>query len=166
MRVVEPVRAAIRAAHPDLLVYDVSSMDDVLATAMAPRRFVMWALSVFGLIAMLIAAVGIYGILAHSVAQRTHELGVRMALGAASGHVAGLVVRESVVMATAGILVGAGGSLAGSRLLEGLLLPRSATDLWLWALVPLFVVTVAVLAAVVPAGRAARTDPVVSLRGV
>ena len=166
MRVVEPVRAAIRAAHPDLLAYDVRSMDDVLATAMAPRRFVMWALSVFGLIATLIAAVGIFGILAHSVAQRTHELGVRMALGAGRSQVGGLVVRESVVMATAGILVGAGGSLAGSRLLDSLLLPRTAADPWLWVLVPLFVVTVALVASLVPARRAAHTDPIVALRGV
>ena len=166
MRVVEPVRAAIRAAHPDLLAYDVRSMDDVLATAMAPRRFVMWALSVFGLIATLIAAVGIFGILAHSMAQRTHELGVRMALGAGRSQGGGLVVRESVVMATAGILVGAGGSLAGSRLLDSLRLPRTAADPWLWVLVPLFVVTVALVASLVPARRAAHTDPIVALRGV
>ena len=126
----------------------------------------MWALGVFGVIALLIAAVGIYGILSHSVAQRSHELGIRMALGADRHHVRDLVLGESLVMAMAGVVVGAAGSIAVTRLLASLLLPQAAADPWLWVLVPLFVVTVAVVAAVVPARRAAQTDPLISLRGV
>ena len=166
MNIVEPVRAAVRAAHPNLLAYSVRSMDDIMATQLAPRRFVMWALSAFGLVALLIAAVGIYGILAHSVAQRSHELGIRMALGADRGRVRGLVLRESLLTALAGVVVAAGGSFVVTRVLESVLFQPAAIDPWLWVLVPLFVVTVAALAAVVPASRAARTDPVVSLRGV
>ena len=113
-----------------------------------------------------VAAVGIYGILAHVVAQRSHELGIRMALGADRGNVRTLVMREGVVTALAGVLVGVTGSLAGMRLLESLLLPRTAADPWLWVLVPLFVVLAALVPSFVPSTRAARTDPVVALRGV
>ncbi len=123
----------------------------------------MLALGFFGLIAILIAAVGIYGILAHAVAQRAHELGIRMALGADRRDLRALVVREGVVTAMAGVFVGVVGSLAGMRLLESLLLPQTTADPWLWVLVPLFVVTVALVASLVPARRAARTD---ALRGV
>ncbi len=164
--VIGPLRAAIRATHPDLIAWDIRSMDDVVATQMAPRRFVMWALGLFGLIAILVAAVGIYGILAHAVAQRSHELGIRMALGADRGNLRTLVMREGVVTAMAGVLVGVVGSLAAMRLLESLLLPRTAADPWLWVLVPLFVITVALIASLVPARRAAHTDPIVALRGV
>ena len=156
----------MRAVHPGLLAYDVRSMDDVVATQMAPRRFVMWALGVFGLIAILIAAVGIYSILAHAVAQRSHELGIRMALGADRHDLRALVMREGVVTAVAGVAVGVAGSLAALRLLESLLLPQTTSDPWLWILVPLFVITVALVASLVPARRAARTDPIVALRGV
>ncbi len=121
---------------------------------------------VLRLVSILIAAVGIYGILAHAVAQRSHELGIRMALGAERRDLRALVVWEGVVTAMAGVAVGVAGSLAGMRLLESLLLPRTAADPWLWVLVPLFVVTVALVASLVPASRAARTDPIVALRGV
>ncbi len=126
----------------------------------------MWTLGCFGLIAILIAAVGLYGILAHAVAQRPHELGIRMALGADRSDLRALVMREGVVTALAGVLVGVAGSLMALRLLESLLLPRTTADPWLWFLVPLFVVTVALVASFVPARRAARTDPIVALRGV
>ena len=114
----------------------------------------------------MIAAVGLYGILTHAVVQRAHELGIRMALGADRRHVRTLVLREGVVTATAGVLVGVAGSLMAMRLLESLLLPQTTSDPWLWILVPLFVVTVALVASFVPAERAARTDPIVALRGV
>ncbi len=166
LSVFEPVRDAIRAAHPDLVVYDILSMDDIVAEQMAPRRFVMWALGLFGLIAIFIAAVGIYSILAHAVAQRGQELGIRMALGADRRDLRALVLREGVGTAVAGVLVGSAGSVAALRLLESLLLPQTTNDPWLWVLVPLFVVTVAVVASLVPARRAARTDPIVALRGV
>ncbi len=156
----------MRAEHPNLVVNDIHSMDDIVATQMAPRRFVMWTLGVFGLIAILIAAVGLYGILAHAVAQRGHELGIRMALGADRRDLRGLVMREGVVTAMAGVRVGVAGSLAAIRLLESLLPPRTTSDPWLWVIVPLFVVTVAIVASFVPARRAARTDPIVALRGV
>ncbi len=164
--VVRSVRAALRAAHPDLLMRDVRSMDDILAAQMAPRRFVMWTLGFFGLIAILIAAVGIYGILAHAVAQRSHELGIRMALGADRRNLHALVMREGVVTALAGVLVGVVGSLAAMRVLESLLLPQTTNDPWLWILVPVFVITVALVSSFIPSRRAARTDPVVALRGV
>ncbi len=157
---------AFRATHPELLVVDIRSMDDIVATQLAPRRFVMWTLGLFGLMAILIAAVGLYGILAHAVAQRAHELGIRMALGADRRDLRALVLREGVVTAIAGVAVGVVGSLAAMRLLESLLLPRTTSDPWLWILVPLFVVTVALVSSLVPARRAARTDPIVALRGV
>ena len=116
LRVVGPVRAAVKAAHPDLVAYDFRSMDDIVATQMAPRRFVMWTLVAFGLIAIVVAAVGIYGILAHAVAQRLHEFGIRMALGAERRNIRALVVREGVWTAIAGVLVGVVGSLAALRI--------------------------------------------------
>ena len=161
--VIGPLRAAIQAAHPDLLATDIRSMDDIVATQMAPRRFVMWTLGCFGLIAILIAAVGI---LAHAVAQRSHELGIRMALGADRHDLRALVMREGVVTALAGVAVGVVGSLAAMRVLESLLLPQTTSDPWLWILVPLFVITVALVSSFIPSRRAARTDPVVALRGV
>ncbi len=161
-----PLRAAAQAAHPDLLPYDIRSMDDVVTTQMAPRRFVMWTLGVFGLIAIVIAAVGIHGILAHAVAQRSHELGIRMALGADRHDLRVLVMREGVVTAVAGVAVGVVGGLAALRLLESLLLPQTTSDPWLWVLVPAFVITVALVSSFVPSRRAARTDPIVALRGV
>ena len=166
LRIVGPVRAAIEAAHPGLLAYDFRSMDEIVATQMAPRRFVMWVLGLFGLLAILIAAVGLYGILAHAVAQRAHELGIRMALGADRRNLHALVMREGVGTAVAGVVAGAAGSLVVTRLLESLILPRTAVDPWLWGLVPLFVVAVALVASLVPARRAARTDPIIALRGV
>ena len=166
LSIVEPVRAAIKSAYPTLLVSDVRSMDDLVATQMAPRRFVMWTLGLFGLIAILIAAVGIHGVLAHAVAQRAHELGIRMALGADRRTLRSLVMREGVVTALVGVLVGSAGSLAAMRLLESLLLPQTAADPWLWMLVPLFVIAVALVSSFIPSNRAARTDPIVALRGV
>ena len=166
LNVVGPVLAATKAAHPDLTAYDIRSMDDILATQMAPRWFVMWTLSVFGLLAIMIAAVGIHGVLAHAVAQRAHELGIRMALGADRRNLRALVMRDGVVTALAGVFVGVAGSLAAMRLLGRLLGPQTTSDPWLWMLVPLFVITVALISSFIPSNRAARTDPIVALRGV
>ena len=96
----------------------------------------------------------------------SHELGIRMALGADRRNLRALVMRESVVTATAGVLVGVTGSLAAMRLLESLLLPQTTSDPWLWILVPLFVITVALVSSFIPSRRAASTDPIVALRGV
>ncbi len=96
----------------------------------------------------------------------SHELGIRMALGADRRNLRALVMRESVVTATAGVLVGVTGSLAAMRLLESLLLPQTTSDPWLWILVPLFVIAVALISSFRPSRRAARTDPIVALRGV
>ncbi|MCY1071849.1 ABC transporter permease [Nannocystis sp. RBIL2] len=159
------VREAVTAVDPDQPVFAVQTLEQYIADSVAPRRFTSALLSVFAGLALLLAAVGLYATMANSVAQRTHELGVRMALGAQPRHVVWLVVRQGLVLIVAGAALGLVGALALTRLMTSLLTQQvSPTDPATYFGVTLLLVVIGLLAAYVPARRATRIDPIGALR--
>ena len=161
---VAPARRVIAGIDPDLAVASVSTMDDALKTSLAGPRFTTWLLGGFAGIALVLVAVGLYGVLAYGITQRTHEIGIRMALGAPSGHVLGMVVREAVLMVALGIIIGGAGALALSRVMTSLLFETSATDPLTFVAVIVILGSVGAVAAWLPARRATRVDPLIALR--
>ncbi len=158
------VRAAIRAADPAQAISTLRPFDEVFAAALAPRRFNTWLVALFGVTAMVLAAIGAYGVMAAAVAGRTRELGVRSALGASAVHLRGLVLGETALLAVAASLVGLGLAVGGSGLLRSLLFDVAPRDPRMLAVAGLTVVGVALAAAWLPARRAARINPVDALR--
>jgi putative ABC transport system permease protein len=157
-------REAARAIDRDLLVNDIQPLDARVDESIARPRLSVLLLSGFSIIALLLAAVGIYGVMAYTVAQRTREIGVRMALGADPANVQRLVVRQGMQPALVGIGVGLVGALAASRLIASLLYGVSALDPVTYVLVPLFLAAIALLATYLPARRATRVPPTVALQ--
>jgi predicted permease len=159
--------AAIREIHavdPDAVVYDVRTMQERLYRSMARQRFASVMLAAFAAFALLLAAVGIYGVMSYLVAQSTHDIGVRVALGARPGDILGLVVRQGMELAAAGIAAGLLGALALTRVMASLLFGVSATDSLTFGAVALLLAVIAFIAAVIPARRATTVDPIVALR--
>ncbi|MFN2455432.1 MAG: ABC transporter permease [Pyrinomonadaceae bacterium] len=161
---VAAVRRAVQETDKEQPVYNVGTMKQLLARSIAQRRFNMIMLGVFALIALLLAASGIFGLIAYTVAQRTHEIGIRMALGARSVDVLKLIVREAMLLALAGVAVGLLGAFMATRVLAGLLYGVSATDPVTFACVACVLFFVALLASYIPARKATRIDPNVALR--
>jgi ABC-type antimicrobial peptide transport system permease subunit len=139
-------------------------MDQVLDASLARQRMSMLVFGVFALVALTLASVGLYGVVAHGVTERTHEIGVRMALGADQRRVLALVVRQGLSMAIIGTAIGVAGALALSRWIEGLLFGVTATDPMTLAAVVAMLIAVALVACTVPAWRATRVDPTQALR--
>ncbi len=158
------VRAAVGALDNDLPVYNVRTMEAVIAASVAARRASLLLVSVFACVALLLASVGLYGVVSYSVSQRTHEFGVRMALGAGEADLLRLVLGRGVKLAAAGLLLGLAGALALSRLLSTMVFGISARDPLTLAAVGALLLFVALLASYLPARRAARVDPVTALR--
>ncbi len=158
------VREAIRAVDKTVPSYNLKTMNDVVAMSAAPRRLPMMLLSVFAGVAMLLAMLGIYGITSYYVTQRTHEIGVRMALGAQIVDVLKLVLRRAMLLAVAGIGIGIAGAAAVTRYLTMLLFGVQPIDLITFAGVALALIVVALIACLVPARRAAKIDPLIALR--
>jgi putative ABC transport system permease protein len=158
------VRSEIRSLDKSLPVYNVKTMDEVLATSVADRRTSMLLFSTFAVVAMLLSMIGIYGVTAYYVTQRTHEIGIRMALGAQLRDVMKLVLKRGVTLALIGVAVGVAGALALTRLLSTLLFGVTAVDLATFATVSLGLIAVAILACYIPARRATKVDPLVALR--
>jgi len=158
------LRAILRDIDPDLPIDDVRTMDERVGLSLAQPRFQSFLLVIFAGVALLLTAVGLYGVISFSVAQRTHEIGTRMALGAQQGGIFKLVVGQGMLLAGIGVVVGLAGSLAASKLLGGLLYEVSPTDPLTLASITLVVLFVTFLASYVPARRAARVDPMVALR--
>ena len=158
-----PARRAIATVDPMLAAADVRTMAQVLDRSVAQPRFTMVLLSAFGAVALLLASVGIYGLIAHGVAQRTREFGIRFALGARRSDVLRLVLREGVALAVLGVGLGVAGALAATRVLDSLLFGVSATDPLSFAAIALLLLLVATLATVIPALRATRAHPAVAL---
>lgn len=158
------VRSEIRAADPDVAMSAFMTMEQVLDETIAQPHFYTRLLSIFGGIALLLVAVGVYGILSYSVAQRTFEIGVRMALGAGAKDVVSAVVRKGLALALLGTFIGVGLALALTRLVSSLLFGVTPTDPTTFAAVVAILVTVAFFACYFPARRAANIDPVEALR--
>jgi putative ABC transport system permease protein len=158
------VRRAIRASDPALPLFEIGTMEEVRRNGFWQFRLFGWMFSTFGGIALFLAAIGVYGVIAYSVAQRTREIGVRMALGARSGDVLRLVVGRGLVLATVGVALGLFGAFAVTRVIQSQLYDVSASDPLSFAGVALFLVAIACLASYLPARRATAVDPVVALR--
>jgi putative ABC transport system permease protein len=159
-----PVRGVIRELDGDLPVYKVTTMRQLVADSMAQRRFSMLMLGIFAAVALLLASVGLYGVLAYSVTQRTREIGVRMALGAQTRDVLRMVVGQGMALALAGVGVGLGVAFAVTRLMTSFLYGVTATDPAVFAAVAVLLTAVAFLACYIPARRATRVDPMEALR--
>jgi putative ABC transport system permease protein len=159
-----PVRDAVRELDPGLPIVSMRSMDDMVRSSVARPRFILTLLGVFALVALALGAIGVYGIIAQSVAERTNEIGIRRALGAGAGEVQALVVGQGMRLVAIGIALGIGGALVANRVLRGFLFQVSSTDPWTYALMALGVAAVAMVATVLPARRATRIDPVEALK--
>ncbi len=160
----DSVRQQIRALDPELPMYRVTSMAARLDKSLAERRFSMLLLALFAALALGLATIGIYGVMAYFVTQGTRELGIRMALGASPRAILLLVVGQGAAVAAAGLVIGLGAAFALSRFMESLLFGVGATDPLTFTAIPLALALVALLACYVPARRASRIDPTVSLR--
>ena len=161
---VSAIRDRIRAVDEELPVYDVRTMNNVIAESVEQRRFAMLLISIFAAVALFLASVGLYAVMSNLVAQRTREIGVRMALGAGRVDVLKLVLRHGAMMTLIGVALGLACSFALTRVLSSMLFGVSATEPLVFILIPLVLTSVALGACLVPARRATRVDPMVALR--
>jgi putative ABC transport system permease protein len=161
---INAVREQFAQLDPTLPVSGILSMDEVVATSAAQPRLVMQFVAAFAGLALLLAAVGIYAVMAYSVSQRRQEMGIRMALGAQPRHILKLVVGHGMGLTLIGVSVGVVASFALTRLLATLLFGTRATDPIAFAAAPMLLAGTALLACYVPARKATRTDPVLALR--
>jgi len=157
------VQEALRQAT-GLPVSDVRTMDQVVVRSTSRQRFNMWLMTAFGISALTLAAIGIYGLMAYSVEQRTQEIGIRLALGADAGQVRRMIVGQGMVLAAVGVVVGVGLALLLAKFMEGFLFGVQPRDLLVFATAPIVLTLVAFAAAWIPAGRASRVDPIDALR--
>jgi ABC-type antimicrobial peptide transport system permease subunit len=158
------VKQAVWSVDKDQPISNIATMSQLLATSTAERRFALRLFTVFALVAMTLAAAGIYGALSGSVTERTRELGIRLALGATSANVVGMVLREGGTLIGFGLVIGLGGAALLSRLMQSLLFGVSPHDSLAQALVVLLFLAVGLVAAMIPARRASRVDPIRTLK--
>jgi putative ABC transport system permease protein len=158
------VRHALQATEKDVPVTEVATLNEILAREAAPRRFNAALFSVFAALALLLAGTGVYGVIAYSVARRTHEVGIRMALGAQRHDVLGLFISDGMRLVLLGLVLGLGGAFALTRVMSSLLFGVKATDLTTFAVVAISLLGVGLLACYLPARRATKVDPLVALR--
>jgi putative ABC transport system permease protein len=158
------LRSGVQAVDKDQPIYEVNALRGLLSDSITRQRFSMWLLAVFAAVALLLAAVGVFSVMSFAVAGRTHEIGVRMALGAQKWDVLRLVVGQGMMFALAGVGIGLAGSIALTRVMASQLYGVSATDPATFAGVALMLAAVALLACYIPARRAAKVDPMIALR--
>ncbi len=161
---INPVRREILAVDKDQAVFNVTTLDQLMGESILIRRFFMLLLLVFAGLAMVLAAVGIYGVMSYVASQRTHEIGIRMALGAQASDVLKLLIGNGMVLALIGVVAGLVGAFALTRVMAGLLFGVSATDAVTFVSVSTGLILVALLACYIPARRATKVDPLVALR--
>jgi putative ABC transport system permease protein len=157
-------RKLISGIDPSQPVFDMQTLDAALADSIAPRRFNLMLLGTFAVTALLLAVIGIYGAMSYAVTQRTHEIGIRMALGARRDEVVGMVVRQGMAVALTGIAAGMAAALALTRLMATLLFDIKPDDPTTFAAVGIILAATSLLASWAPALKAARVDPLVALR--
>ncbi len=162
--VIAAVRGAMQSLDPDIALYDVDTLDAALVQTVATPRFQAVLIGSFGAIALLLAALGLYALIAYQVQQRTNEIGVRVALGATRRGIAGLILRRAAALTLSGIAIGLVGALLTGRFLKALLFEIGTTDPSVYLGVPMLLIVVALIASWVPARRAMRVDPAVALR--
>jgi putative ABC transport system permease protein len=159
------VRGEIAALDPLLAPYNIFTLEEAVDRALVGRRLTTWLLALFACASLTLAAVGIYGVMSYSVSQRAREIGLRMALGARGGDVLMLILGQGFRLIGLGIVAGCAGAVMLTRLMRTLLFTVSATDPLTFAGVASLLALVALLACLIPARRAAKTDPMVALRG-
>jgi putative ABC transport system permease protein len=164
MTVLSSVRAVIRELDPEMSPMDTRPLSEIISFALLPARFAAALFGLFGVLALLLASVGLFGVMSYSVSQRTHEIGIRATLGAQRGDIVRLVLKQGLTLTAIGLVIGLIISLASARVLSSLLYDISATDPLTFAGVSLLLVAVASLACYIPARRATKVDPVVALR--
>jgi putative ABC transport system permease protein len=158
------IRRAVLEIDPEQPVYNIRTMEQRLSHSIAPQRFIALLLSSFAALAMIQASLGIYGVMSYSVTQRTHEFGIRMALGARASDVLGLVIRQGMKLALAGLAIGLMVALALTRLMKDMLYGVQPADPLTFAAIGLLLTGVALAACYLPARRATKVDPLLALR--
>jgi len=157
------LRREVQALDKDQPIYNVRTLNDVVANSLGTRRVSMQLFAVFACAALLLAALGIYGVMAYSVTQRTQEIGLRMALGAQKSDVLGLVLRQGMTLTVIGVIVGLAGAFGLTRVIGNLLYGVAATDPTTFLAIPLLLLFVALIACYLPARRATKLDPTIAL---
>jgi putative ABC transport system permease protein len=160
----EEVRAMVQSVNPELPVYGAQTLDDAVSASLEQRRFTMEIVAAFAITALLLAALGIYGVISYLVSERTQEIGIRLALGARRGTILQMVLRQGLGLAMAGAALGLVGSVIVSHLMAGLLYGVMPTDPLTFVGVTLVLTGVALAACYIPARRAMRVDPMIALR--
>jgi len=158
------IRRQVAEVDSDQPIYNLKLMDELISNSVSQQRFAMTLLVVFAAVAILLAGVGIYGVTSYSVTQRSHEIGIRMALGARRGDVLNMVVTQGLRLVLIGVGIGLGGAFALTRLMSGLLFGVSATDPMTFLITSLGLTGVALAASFIPALRATKVDPMAALR--
>ena len=160
----DAIRHEVQSVDPDVPVYAVRTMEEVVARSMAQRRFALEILGLFAVIALLLASIGIYGVMAYTFSQRTHEIGIRMALGAQRKHILRMALGEGMILVVLGLAAGVFGALLLTRFLRSMLFAVKPTDPVTFIAIATLLTAVALLACYIPAHRATRVDPLVALR--
>jgi ABC-type antimicrobial peptide transport system permease subunit len=160
----DALRRVVQSQHSHNVIYEPQTMNEVIADSLARRRFALILLNAFAAAALLLASVGLYGVISYLVGQQTQELGVRLALGAQRADVLLLVLSQGVKMTLGGVALGLLAARGLTRLLEKMLYGVSATDLMTFTVIPLLLMSVALFACFVPAWRATKVDPLIALR--
>jgi ABC-type antimicrobial peptide transport system permease subunit len=162
--VASSMRGILRQIDSDQPLGSIATMDDVISGVTATSRFFTQIIGGFSIMAVLLSAIGLYGVLACSVAERTREIGIRIAMGASNSAVVRMVIRRTLLLAGAGVAVGTAGALAATRVLRAFLFEVSPTDVATFSATAALLLAIALLAALIPARRAYRLDPLVALR--
>jgi putative ABC transport system permease protein len=161
---IDPIRSEVRKLDKDMPLYDIRTMEQLISELVAWPRFRTFLLGIFAAVSLVLSSIGIYGVMSYSVLQRTHEIGLRMALGAQKSDMLKLIVGQGMVLTLIGVAVGLGAAYAATRVLSSLLFQIRFTDVMTYALSALLLAVIALLASFFPARKAMKVDPIIALR--